>query len=345
MASRIDEFYKRFRFEVTYSGEISTIGIAHFPAKRGYPATAIVKILNTRHPDSSKETMATLSLQNFSRYIVQLYCFYQTTYNYVLFLEHCKGRTMHDRLILGANWEERRLLEWFRQLAEAVSAIHKKKYAHRDIKPQNIFLTESDEIRLGDFGEASAVRESQQTTYPRGSPNYIPTPLRANVHNPMKVDKTCGYLHDIWSLGRTFYEMCMGRYVQEFEERQGDMQFCLQMVTYNLNAKGVSSQLVKLITDMLSVEVIPMEIVHVVEAVARLIAAREPLRPVELASEETLPVSFTSLTPPKVLRCQYGDQHPKDLQSFQCGHTFCKACMEQKCAQQGRYICPLCPEP
>jgi serine/threonine protein kinase len=329
---------------MTYSGDISTIGIAHFGAKRGYPATAIVKILNSKRPDSCKETMTTLSLQNLSRYIVQLYCFYQTTYNYVLFLEHCMGGTMHDRLTMGANWEEWRLLEWFRQLAEAVATMHTKRYAHRDIKPHNIFLTESDEIRLGDFGEASAVRESL-TKYPRGTPNYIPNPLRADVRNPMQVSKECGYSHDIWSLGRTFYEMCMGRYVQEFEERKGDMRFCLQMVTYNLNAKGISSRLVKLITDMLSVEVIPMEMAQVVEAVARLIAAREPLRPVELTSEETLPLSFSSLKPPKVLRCQYGDQHPKDLQSLECGHTFCKACLEIKCAKQGRYICPLCPVP
>lgn len=252
---------------------------------------------------------------------------------------------MHDRLTLGANWDEGRLLEWFRQLADAVSKIHSKNYAHRDIKPLNIFLTESDEIRLGDFGEANFIREKLVTTYPRGTTKYIPSPLRADVRSPMQVSKACGYSHDIWSLGRTFYEMCMGRYAPEFEERPGDTEFGLQIVTYNLNVKGFSSQLVKLITDMLSVEVIPMTIGKVAEEVARLIAAREPLRPVELASEETLPVSFTSLQPPRIMRCQFGDQHPKELHTFQCGHTFCKSCMELKCAQQGGYFCPLCLAP
>lgn len=345
MANIIEDFYKHFQFEMLHTGEISTLGIAHFQPKRGYPETAIVKILSARHPDSCKETMATLSLQNLSTYIVKLYCFYQTSYNYVLFLEHCQGGTMHDRLILGNSyWEERKLLEWFRQLADAISRLHSKRYAHRDIKPLNIFLTNTEEIRLGDFGEACAVRESQQTQYPRGTTNYIPGPLRADEGVVRQVSKSYGYMHDIWSLGRTYYEMCMGKYMPELDARVSDMQSCLQMVTYTLSVRGISGQLAKLITDMLSVELIPMSISQVVEAVARLKAANEPIRPVELVSEETLPVSFTSLKPPRICRCQYGDTHPKDLLAMQCGHTFCRACLEEKCTKLGKLVCPLCPE-
>ena len=160
----------------------------------------------------------------------------------------------------------------------------------------------------------------------------------------IQVSKACGYAHDIWSLGRTYYEMCMGKYVQELDNRVGNMQSCLQMVAYSLSVRGISGQLAKLITDMLSVELIPITMSQVVEIIARLIAANESIRPVELTSEETLPVSFTSLRPPTICRCQFGDQHPKDLLALQCGHTFCRACLEQRCTKQGKVDCPLCPE-
>ena len=116
------------------------------------------------------------------------------------------------------------------------------------------------------------------------------------------------------------------------------------MVAYSLSVRGISGQLAKLITDMLSVELIPITMSQVVEIIARLIAANESIRPVELTSEETLPVSFTSLRPPTICRCQFGDQHPKDLLALQCGHTFCRACLEQRCTKQGKVDCPLCPE-
>lgn len=47
---------------------------------------------------------------------------------------------------------EDEILDWFVQIALALKYIHDRKILHRDIKTQNIFLTKSSEIKLGDFG-------------------------------------------------------------------------------------------------------------------------------------------------------------------------------------------------
>ena len=42
--------------------------------------------------------------------------------------------------------------KWLRQCASALEYLASKEMIHRDIKPDNIFLTISDDVKLGDFG-------------------------------------------------------------------------------------------------------------------------------------------------------------------------------------------------
>ncbi len=49
-------------------------------------------------------------------------------------------------------FSEDQILDWFVQIALSLKYIHDRKILHRDIKTQNIFLTSSGEIKLGDFG-------------------------------------------------------------------------------------------------------------------------------------------------------------------------------------------------
>ena len=47
------------------------------------------------------------------------------------------------------------ILDWFVQICLAIKHVHDRKILHRDIKSQNIFLTQVDgklTIKLGDFG-------------------------------------------------------------------------------------------------------------------------------------------------------------------------------------------------
>jgi len=83
---------------------------------------------------------------------------------------------------------------------------HKRgKILHRDLKPQNIFLTQcGDKLRckLGDFGVSKALNSDQMTTTKVGTPAYAsPEQMGTGKYNEAS---------DIWSLGCVLYEICMG---------------------------------------------------------------------------------------------------------------------------------------
>jgi NIMA (never in mitosis gene a)-related kinase len=71
-------------------------------------------------------------------------------------------------------WSEDHVLNWFTQICLALKHVHDRKILHRDLKSQNIFLTDRGMIKLGDFGIArvlSDTRSKAQTVV--GTPYYL----------------------------------------------------------------------------------------------------------------------------------------------------------------------------
>jgi serine/threonine protein kinase len=95
-----------------------------------------------------------------------------------------------------------------RQTAEALAYMHEKGWAHRDVKPENILVNKSGEVRLIDFALTKRIptglaklfarKPPREGTYSYLSPDVIlrmpPSPLA-----------------DIYSFGITCYEMATGR--------------------------------------------------------------------------------------------------------------------------------------
>jgi serine/threonine protein kinase len=99
-----------------------------------------------------------------SPHIVELKKFYGVPIGketiYALVMEYCPKGDLANYLKLhnGPIVEEKRL-KWYRQLASGLKYIHGKEIAHRDIKPQNILMTSSLDLKLGDVGLAKAAYE------------------------------------------------------------------------------------------------------------------------------------------------------------------------------------------
>ncbi|XP_064632809.1 serine/threonine-protein kinase Nek4-like isoform X2 [Lineus longissimus] len=114
----------------------------------------------------------------------------------------CEGGDLYNRLKeqKGIPLEERQVVEWFVQIAMALQYMHERNILHRDLKTQNIFLTKSKIIKVGDLGIARVLEtSSDMATTLIGTPYYMSPELFSN--------KPYNHKSDVWALGCCVYEM------------------------------------------------------------------------------------------------------------------------------------------
>ena len=73
--------------------------------------------------------------------------------------------------IKGKHFPESQILTWFVQICSALKNVHVNNIIHRDIKSQNIFLTKTNIVKLGDFGVSRETDEFAKTVV--GTPYYL----------------------------------------------------------------------------------------------------------------------------------------------------------------------------
>jgi len=94
---------------------------------------------------------------------------------------------------------EKSLLSWFAQVFLGIHYLHEHHLLHRDLKPQNLFLTESKKlIKIGDLGLAKMLTGDAEEFSECGTPYYTAPEMINN--QPYALPS------DIWSLGICLYE-------------------------------------------------------------------------------------------------------------------------------------------
>ena len=135
--------------------------------------------------------------------------------NYIV-MEWVDGQSL-DELIPDDGLPLEVALSYACQVAEGLSSAHQKYIIHRDIKPQNIMLSEQSTLKILDFGIAGLIEhlsesdeskssdevQSNQTTPSAGTPSYM-SPEQAQGLN---LDQRS----DIFSFGLVFYQMLTGQ--------------------------------------------------------------------------------------------------------------------------------------
>ncbi|OVF09428.1 putative serine/threonine-protein kinase [Clavispora lusitaniae] len=127
-------------------------------------------------------------------------------------MEFCENNTLLDLIEKGLPNNPSEYWRLFRQILEAVSYIHSSGFIHRDLKPTNIFIDRSNNIKVGDFGLAknshfsSALSKNNQVA----SPNKDLSTLVGTFFYTAKEVATGEYDEkvDMYSLGIIFFEMC-----------------------------------------------------------------------------------------------------------------------------------------
>lgn len=123
--------------------------------------------------------------------------------NYIV-MELAEGITLKEYIRKKGYLTPKETVEISTQIASAISHAHKNHIIHRDIKPQNILVSDTGIIKVTDFGIAKATSSNTvtSTATAMGSVHYI-SPEQAK-------GRFCDEKSDIYSLGITMYEMVTG---------------------------------------------------------------------------------------------------------------------------------------
>lgn len=124
--------------------------------------------------------------------------------NYIV-MEYVNGKTLKQTIKENVRLNSLKTLDIALQIAKALECAHKNNIIHRDIKSDNILISEDNIVKLTDFGIAK-VLDSATITNPNkiiGSVHYF-SPEQAK-------GKLVDWRTDIYALGIVMYEMITGQ--------------------------------------------------------------------------------------------------------------------------------------
>ena len=124
--------------------------------------------------------------------------------SYYMAMEYISGGTLKERILSASPTDPGKAAEWGSQVARALGFAHERGVIHRDVKPHNILLTESDNAKVNDFGIARAATAAtiSQPSFVLGTASYI-SPEQA-------MGEPVGPESDLYSLGVVLYEVLTG---------------------------------------------------------------------------------------------------------------------------------------
>lgn len=159
-----------------------------------------------------------------SPHIVSVYALRETDLGLLIVMEYVDGGTLEDRIDQGPMSIDE-ALPLFKQMLQAFGDAHKAGVIHRDIKPQNIMLTQDGMVKVTDFGIAKMRKQDTGKTVTQGGQGgtlkYMSPEQISNIE---AVDDTS----DIYALGMVAYQMLVGKL--PFEDTETDFDIMRKVV-------------------------------------------------------------------------------------------------------------------
>ncbi|MBN2103030.1 protein kinase [bacterium] len=122
-------------------------------------------------------------------------------------MEYVQGRTLKD--IVGAHGHVPQsidaIIDYATQIAQGLQAIHEKGMVHRDIKSENILITDKGQVKIMDFGLVKSMSVKDRVTDQDSSGGTVAYMSPEQIRG-----ESIDHRSDIWSFGVVLYEMLIG---------------------------------------------------------------------------------------------------------------------------------------
>uniref|UniRef100_A0A3Q2TGJ0 Serine/threonine-protein kinase PLK n=1 Tax=Fundulus heteroclitus TaxID=8078 RepID=A0A3Q2TGJ0_FUNHE len=175
--------------------------------------------------------------------IVHFYHHFEDKENIYILLEYCSRKSLAHILKARKVLTEPEVRYYLRQIVSGLKYLHELEILHRDLKLGNFFVSESMELKVGDFGLAAKLEPAgNRRKTICGTPNYLsPEVLNKQGH---------GCESDVWALGCVMYTMLLGRPPFETTNLKETYR-CIREARYSLPS-SLSPQAKQLIANLLA---------------------------------------------------------------------------------------------
>jgi serine/threonine-protein kinase len=120
---------------------------------------------------------------------------------FFIVMEYVHGETLENLIAAHGALDVNRALDFACQICNAVDHAHRQGVIHRDLRPANVLVSETDVLKVADFGTSRFLEIAAHGTTVIGSPPYMA---------PEQFHGKAVFASDLYSLGVTMYQMLTG---------------------------------------------------------------------------------------------------------------------------------------
>lgn len=156
----------------------------------------VIRLKQEEHIASERALLALIE----HPFVVQLYRTYQDSHCVHMLLEYVNGGEVFSHLRKAGRFSKEFTKFYSGQIILVLQYLHAKKIVYRDLKPENLLISQGGYLKITDFGFAKLVEDSTWTLC--GTPEYLAPEIIQSKGHAMGVDW--------WALGILMFEMLCG---------------------------------------------------------------------------------------------------------------------------------------